>query len=164
MIKLTLISSLLILFTIGCGSIQTGGGYMHDGWGVEVTGLSHETEAGPFKNIGVRGTFGEEHLLPEWEHDKTYRYALSGLTQIRIYKGIYVEPRLDLVYYPNLDTAFEPEFGFRVGYKYKKIGIYIGARRPLGNGDLHLLEDPPEYRHIPDGWKLEYGVFLSVDF
>ncbi len=155
------IISLLLLFSIGCSSIHLGGGATSDGWSTELSGYSHEADGG-MKIIGIRGSVGQERLPIDWEHPSTNRVAIGGFTQIQLCKGFYLEPRLDIVYYNNLDTPWEPEFGIRLGYRYKKFSAYIGVRHPLGNGDRHELMG--EYSHIPDGWKPEGGLFFSYDF
>ncbi len=153
-VAIAILAVATIVSCLGCTSIQTGGGYIQDGLAVEVTALSP-------KNIGARFSFGQEFLPPEWAHwgDRTDRFAASVLWQAPVYKGFYLEPRLDVAYYPDIGTEFELEAAGRVGWKHDWFGVYIGARHPLGNGDRH--EDIGRYSHIPDGWKIEAGFQLT---
>ena len=149
-----IVAALTVIICGGCTSVETGGGYIQDGLVVEVTGLTA-------KGVGGRFSFGQEFLPPEWGPwgDRTNRFAGSVLWQAQVYKGFYLEPRLDLAYYPDIGTQWELEAGGRVGWKYDFLGLYIGARHPLGNGDTH--EDVGRYSHIPDGWKIEAGFNLT---
>jgi hypothetical protein len=143
-----------LCFLVGCVSVETGGRISDNGWAVEVTALTA-------KHIGLRGSIGQEKLPVEWAEwgSKANRYALGPVWQIPVYKGFYVEPRLDIAYYPTLGTEWELEAAGRVGWKHDWFGVYVGARHPLGNGDRH--EDIGRYSHIPDGWKLEAGFNLT---
>ncbi len=144
---------LTLLLSVGCSSLELGGGYADDGWTTEVTTTSKRNP-----NLGVRVSAGRERLPDKWAQlygEYVDRYAFGPFYRVKLPHGFFVEPRFEVAYYNELGTPWEPEVGFRIGWQYKSFTVYGGGRHPLGNGDRH--EAQGEYEHIPDGWKPEIG-------
>jgi hypothetical protein len=119
-------------------------------------GWSAEFDASAKNGAGVRVSAGKVDLPDRWEPSSTERFALGAIWRAKVWRGLYLEPRAELAYYPQLGTPYELEAGLRLGYEYKNFSVHIGVRRPLGNGNNH--EDEGEYTHIPSGWKPEVGL------
>lgn len=155
------LSALILFCLVGCSSINVGGGYIDRGGTLEVSSKMNDS---PF---GMRVSVSKIALPSGWKElygDSTMRYAAGPFAQINVISGFYIEPRIEAAFYPDLGTPFEPEAGFRIGWIYEHLNLYVGVRHPLGNGDRHESFDPPEYEHINDGWKPEVGFTWSFDF
>lgn len=147
-----------LLLCVACQSTKTGLAYIDKGWSAEASVFRTE-EGVP---IGLRGSVGEVWLPKEWKPNHTMRYALGPYVQIPLWSSLYLEPRIEAVYYPELETPFEPETGLRLIYRYDFFEVFIGARLPLGNGYRH--EKVEDYEHIPAGIHPEFGIVCSFDF
>lgn len=161
-----------LLFCVACQSAKTGLTYIDKGWSVEASVFRTEENV----PLGLRASVGEIWLPPAWEADHTMRYALGPYLQIPLWEkkvwyphtsssyttGIYIEPRFEVAYYPELGTPFEPETGLRLIYKYDFFEAFIGARLPVGNGWRH--ENAGEYEHTPAGIHPEFGIVWGFDF
>ena len=151
---------ILLLLCAACQSGKTGLTYIDKGWSIEASVFKTEENV----PIGLRTSIGEVWLPSEWEADYTMRYAFGPYLQFSLPYGFYLEPRVECAYYAKLGTQVEPECGLRLGWRYKSLEIFGGARLPLGNGYRHESFNPPEHEHIPSGLHPEFGITWSFDF
>ena len=144
-----LITLALLVFAAACTSVRPGVNITEDSW-------SAEFDASAENGVGGRVSVGQVQLPEQWEEGSTNRFAGGVFWRAYVWKGLYLEPRMEVALYPVLGTPYELEAGLRLGYTYKDFSVHLGVSRPLGNGNNH--EDEGEYTHIPSGWKPEVGL------